>query len=86
MNIEEHEKHFIETHNARVKEWREKNNLNNIDEKYESIFTNAVYLQDMFNYKIKAFKKENNCDLIINIVDGEIKMGALIDVDKIENL
>jgi hypothetical protein len=86
MNIDEYEKNLIEIQSARVKEWKEKNNLNNLKEGYESIFVDAVYLQDMFNHKIKTFKKKNNCDLIINIVNGEIKIGALIDVDKIKKL
>jgi hypothetical protein len=81
--MDEYERIFREKHAKRLKDWKEKNNLNNLKEGYESIFIDAVQLQDMINYKIRELKKKNNCDLMISIVDGEIKMGALIDIDKI---
>jgi hypothetical protein len=79
MNIEEHEKNLIETHNKRIKEWKEKNNLFDIKEGYEKISFDTIRLQDFLNYKIRSFKKENNCDLTISIVDEEIKIRVLID-------
>lgn len=78
--MDEQERILRETHDKRVKEWKVKNDLNNLKEGYESIFTDAIYLQDMFNHKIKGLKNKNNCDLIISIIDGEIKIRAIIDV------
>ena len=52
-------------------------------EKINKIISDAKHLQDMINDYIGDFKRKNNCDLIINVVDREIKIGALIDIDKI---
>ncbi len=52
-------------------------------EKINKIISDAKHLQDMINDYIGDFKRKNNCDLIINVIDRKIKIGALIDIDKI---
>ncbi len=68
---------FKEIQEKRNKEWMKKNNIKSIDED----FVEVARLQDLINFKIRSFKKQNKCDLLIDVVNGEIKIGAYIDID-----
>jgi hypothetical protein len=84
--MDKYTKEFADRQEARHEEWKQKNNSSEFKEGYERVFKDAIALQFMINHKIKIFNKENNCNLMIDVVDGEIKVGVFIDIDKKEKL